>query len=195
MMICRQTQSAAKAFTLIELLVVMAIIIILAGLVVATTGYVQEKGKRSRTEAEIAAISAALENYKADNGIYPTGTDTEALNPTNDGNSATNPANAYTKASLELYSALTGTANGDRTPPAGAHSYFTFKPQMLYPVTPPNAQVICIRDPFGNCYGYSTVKAKNPAAIGGYNPTFDLWSTGGEISAANPDQAKWIKNW
>ncbi|MGZ4986342.1 MAG: type II secretion system protein, partial [Chthoniobacterales bacterium] len=61
-----------RAFTLIELLVVMAIIIILAGLILGTSGYVQKKGARSRAEAEIAAMSAALESYKADNGIYPT---------------------------------------------------------------------------------------------------------------------------
>ena len=61
-----------SAFTIIELLIVMAIIIVLAGLIIATSGYVQEKSKRSRTEAEIAAMSAALESYKADNGIYPT---------------------------------------------------------------------------------------------------------------------------
>ncbi|MEP6708715.1 MAG: prepilin-type N-terminal cleavage/methylation domain-containing protein, partial [Verrucomicrobiota bacterium] len=46
------------AFTLIELLVVMAIILVLAGLVLATSGYVQKKGLRSRTETEIAALSA-----------------------------------------------------------------------------------------------------------------------------------------
>ena len=65
---------AARAFTIIELLVVMTIILVLAGLILATSGYVQNKGKRSRAEAEIAAISAALENYKADNGIYPSDT-------------------------------------------------------------------------------------------------------------------------
>ena len=59
------------AFTIIELLIVMTIILVLAGLILATAGYVQKKGARSRTEAEIAAISAALESYKADNGIYP----------------------------------------------------------------------------------------------------------------------------
>jgi prepilin-type N-terminal cleavage/methylation domain-containing protein len=64
----------AGAFTLIELLVVMAIILILAGLILATSGYVQRKGARSRTETEIAALSAALESYKADNGVYPRGT-------------------------------------------------------------------------------------------------------------------------
>src|SRR5436190_6034389 len=59
------------AFTILELLVVIAIIIILAGLILSTVGYVQKKGARSRAEAEIAAMSAALESYKADNGIYP----------------------------------------------------------------------------------------------------------------------------
>ena len=61
----------ADAFTVIELLVVMSIITVLAGLVLATSGYVQEKSKRSRAEAEIAALSAALESYKADMGVYP----------------------------------------------------------------------------------------------------------------------------
>lgn len=57
-----------SAFTVVELLIVIAIILVLAGLILATSGYVQTKGKRSRAEAEIAALSAALENYKADNG-------------------------------------------------------------------------------------------------------------------------------
>src|SRR6267143_4878825 len=61
------------AFTLIELIVVTAVIIILTGLVLSTVGYVQKKGARARAETEIAAMSAALENYKADNGIYVRG--------------------------------------------------------------------------------------------------------------------------
>src|SRR5437899_1741310 len=60
------------SFTVIEVLLVIAIIIILAGLILSTVGYVQKKGARSRAEAEIAAMSAALESYKADNGLYPT---------------------------------------------------------------------------------------------------------------------------
>ena len=58
-------------FTIVEILVVMAIILVLAGLILATSSYVHNKGARSRAEAEIAAMSAALENYKADNGVYP----------------------------------------------------------------------------------------------------------------------------
>jgi type II secretion system protein G len=60
-----------QGFTLIELLIVITIIAILAGLILSTAGYAQKKGARSRAEAEIAAIGAALENYKADNGDYP----------------------------------------------------------------------------------------------------------------------------
>ncbi|MCX6959812.1 MAG: prepilin-type N-terminal cleavage/methylation domain-containing protein [Verrucomicrobia bacterium] len=66
-------------FTLIELLVVIAIIAILASLVLSTAGYVQKKGARSRAEAEIAAVGAALESYKADNGDYPSGSASPVL--------------------------------------------------------------------------------------------------------------------
>ena len=69
------------AFTVIELLIVMSVIIVLAGLVLGTSGYVQKKGQRSRAEAEIAALSAALESYKADNGIYPREASSDALDP------------------------------------------------------------------------------------------------------------------
>jgi type II secretion system protein G len=67
-----------SAFTLIELLVVIAIIAILAGLILSTAGFVQKKGATARAEAEIAALSAALESYKADNGDYPAGTNATA---------------------------------------------------------------------------------------------------------------------
>ena len=63
--------SAGSGFTLIELIVIVTIIVILAGLVLSTVGYVQKKAARSRAETEIAALSSACENYKADNGIYP----------------------------------------------------------------------------------------------------------------------------
>lgn len=64
------------AFTLLELLVVIAIIAILAGLILSTAGYVQKKAARSRAEAEIQALSTALESYKADMGDYPTNVNT-----------------------------------------------------------------------------------------------------------------------
>ena len=71
-MIATPKKIASKAFTLVELLIVIAIIAILASLVLAAAGGVQKKGARSRAEGEIAAIVAAMESFKADNGDYPT---------------------------------------------------------------------------------------------------------------------------
>src|SRR5438132_11121240 len=123
-----RTYTIRRAFTIIELLVVISIIIILAGLILSTAGYVQKKGARSRAEAEIAAISAALESYKADNGIYPRDT-TNNTTDNLDARASGNPT-SYQAASLFLYNSLFGATNGSRTPASGARSYFTFKPNM-----------------------------------------------------------------
>jgi type II secretory pathway pseudopilin PulG len=185
------------AFTILELLVVITIIIVLAGLILSTVGYVQKKGARSRAEAEIAAMSAALESYKADNGIYPNSAATNQLKP----NSDTNPGlPVYLNAVLFLYEELSGDRDHNRVVNAAddqsgngvvPKSYFAFKPNQLSPIDQ-TQNVTFVRDPFGNSYGYSTVKASTPAGPDGYNPTFDLWSTGGDATAS---QTQWIKNW
>jgi prepilin-type N-terminal cleavage/methylation domain-containing protein len=178
------------AFTLIELIVVIAIIVILVGLVLSTVGYVQKKAARSRAETEIAAMSAACESYKADNGIYPSSAGTDALNP-----STTNLAD-YKTPSRDMYGLISGDRDFNGTPDAGARSYMTFKPNSLLrdnmsnPPSPSNP-VTAIRDPFGNSYGYSTMKASGGA--NGYNPTFDLWTVAD--GTAGTDQTKWVKNW
>jgi type II secretory pathway pseudopilin PulG len=172
------------------LIVVIAIIIILAGLILSTVGYVQKKGARSRAETEIAAMSAAIESYKADNGIYPRDDTTNQYTDTLDARQDTNAtATVYQNASLYLYNSLFGATNGSRTPASGARSYFVFKPNMLSPVDQ-TLNVEYIRDPFGNSYGYSTANQADPATPKGYNPTFDLWST-----ANSTDANQWIKNW
>src|SRR5438034_11746519 len=134
------------SFTIAEVLIVIAMILVLAGLILATSGYVQIKGKRSRAEAEIAAISTALENYKADNGIYPI----DARNGTTnalDARTMFNPTTAqYAAASVFLYKELSGDPIGNRIPTG--KSYFDFKPNMLLPKN--QAQTVsAIADPFG----------------------------------------------
>jgi prepilin-type N-terminal cleavage/methylation domain-containing protein len=177
-----------RAFTVIELLVTITIILVLAGLILATSGYVQTKAKRSRAEAEIAAISAALENYKADNGTYPTDSANGTTNAL-DARTMFNPtAVQYAASSVFLYRELGGDPAGNRVPTG--KSYFSFQPNMLSPADQAQA-VTAIADPFGHSYGYSTAYQANPSK--GYNPTFDLWSTAGGM--AGIDQAKWIKNW
>jgi prepilin-type N-terminal cleavage/methylation domain-containing protein len=184
--------SGRHAFTLIELIVVTAVIVILTGLVLSTVGYVQRKGARARAETEIAAMSAACENYKADNGIYPSNDDTNNLNAKANGdpNSA-----AYSQASLYLYKQLSGDSTGSRSPTG--KGYMGFKPKMLLPPGG-TGTVTAIADPLGNSYGYSTTQAANPGGAAGYNPTFDLWSTSGlTANPPSPDTItpQWVKNW
>jgi prepilin-type N-terminal cleavage/methylation domain-containing protein len=174
---------AGGAFTLIELMIVMAIILVLAGLILATSNYVQKKGKRSRAEAEIAAMSAALENYRADNGVYPRDGVTDGLDVT------TTTLSNYDAPSLKLYEHLSGDSDHDRV--AESKTYFPFRPNQLSPADQTQA-VTSIRDPFGNPYGYSTMKASD-STRNGFNPSFDLWSIAD--GAPGTDSTRWIKNW
>jgi len=193
------------AFTLIELVLVVGIITLLGALVLSTVGYARKKGALARAETEIAAIAAACENYKSDNGIYPTSSDTNNLNA----QTSFNPT-AYQAASQYLYGELSGDRNFNFVidpSEQGNRSYFAFK------ATPPSADgtsnsgmlsitrsgstytVNYILDPFGNSYGYSTIDnpIANPTPTPGYNPTFDLWSSAG--GTTTNDVSKWIKNW
>jgi len=175
-------------FTLLELLTVITIIIILAGMILAGMGYAQQKAAASRAQAEIAALSTALESYKADNGEYPKDAATDALDPSGSGN----PAD-YKTAGQTLYYSLRSDydkdgkvdeiKDGDDNVVGRLKVYFEFKDSMLS--TDKTAMV----DPYGSTYGYSTK--------GTYNPTFDLWSTGGQTAAPTTDaiKGKWIKNW
>ena len=187
-----------NAFTLIELIVVVGIIIVLTGLVLSTVGYARKKGARARAETEIAAMSAACENYKADNAVYPRDNPTPGYTDALDARQNGDPTqNLYTNASLYLFTQLSG-LNQNQTPITGARSYFSFKPQMLSIDT--NGNVIAIKDPVGNSYGYSTIQAATADTTKGYNPTFDLWSTAGLTTnppGTPPDTItpQWIKNW
>src|SRR5947207_6695207 len=146
----RRGEPRYNAFTLIELVLVVGIIIVLAGLVLSTVGYARKKGARSRAETEIAAISAACEDYKADNGVYPSNTDTNSLDPKTGGN-PNSPS--YSLTSFYLYTQLSGDTAGNRSPTG--KSYMQFKPNMLLPAGG-SGTVTAIADPFGYSYGYST---------------------------------------
>ena len=101
-------------------------------------------------------MSAACENYKADNGIYPRNPDTDGLN-------------AQIRWQIQTLRSIRGPAFISITRCLGqrmeiAHltperrSYFVFKPNMLSPADQ-TQNVQFIRDPFGNSYGYSTIQA------------------------------------
>ena len=192
--VIRASSFRNSAVTIIELLVVIIIILILAGLILSISSYVQNKGARARAETEIAAMSAALESYKADNGIYPRVVD--GSTDTLDARTSFNPSN-YKDASLYLFTELSG-LNTSQQPVANKKSYFTFRAQMLGHNPGDNVTVAYIRDPFGNSYGYSTANQKDSSK--GYNPTFDLWSNSNPtptptVAPTPTPQNQWIKNW
>ena len=215
----RRADQNQDAFTLIELILAVGIIIVLSGLVLSTVGYARKKAARARAETELAVMSAALENYKTDNAVYPRdpvpNTSTDALNARTMLDPGTANLALYRAASLVLYRALSGDRNLDRVitaadenfnidgnalaPPLTQlpQSYFAFKPNMLSPGGG-NGNVTALADPFGNAYGYSTANQYDPNT--GYNPTFDLWSTTGVAPSPTPNppatqQDLWIKNW
>ena len=203
-------------FTLIELLTVITVIVLLVGLIVGVAGFANTKAARTRAEAEIRALSTAMENYKSDNGTYPRSPakTTDSLNARKSGN----PDN-YLPANVFLYRELSGDRNcdgavnlddqnvdsdgGKLEPPLTSppRRYYEFKPNML--TTTRNngaAQIRGIGDPWGMSYGYST--ANQADATAGYNPTFDLWSVANKVSTSPVEGAldasvrpSWITNW
>ena len=129
-----------------------------------------------RARTEIMAMSAALESYKEDNGSYP---HNPSITDRFKTNSAFDPQE-YIKASEFLYSALSNERK----------MYFEFPHAMLR--TTKNGKIYIV-DPWGNPYGYSTLKNTNPESKDGNNKEFDLWSTGGAKDLN--DQSKWQTNW
>lgn len=158
--------SQARGFTLIELLVVITVIAILAGLVLSTAGYVQKKSARSRAEAEVAALSTALESYKAEYGAYPS-------------NSSAGQAGAKI-----LYKAL-AYSNADHNP--GGKIFI--EPAMSMLAGTNSQSDTYFADPFGSPYEYRT----GAAAVNSGSNFFDLWSAAGANPPT--DTTQWIKNW
>ncbi len=177
-----------QAFTILELLTVVTIIVILFALTVQIAGFVQNKGARARAEAEIAAMSAALESYRADNGIYVEATGNPAVTAVKSGFNA----GIYGTSSLALYIALAGDPDGNRTYTGKQKTYMDFTDNQLS--FGGGNKVTAIADPFGRSYGYYSDPSgydSNKA----FNPTFDLWSTSGKTAATEIDIENWITNW
>jgi type II secretory pathway pseudopilin PulG len=196
-----------------EIIMAIAIVAILIALVMVLTGSISIRSKRAKAQAEIMTLLSACEAYKTEHGGYPqddspSGTSvTDTLDPRIHLNAATP---VYTAANLFLYKQLTGDNNANGAIDSGetgrtyAGDFFKASRYDLGFTT--SGTISYFKDPFGNPYGYSTAGLKaeqnyrvllqtNSTAprlgpVTGYNPTFDLWSTGD-----SPIPTKWIKNW
>ena len=206
--------------------VLASIILSLNGLVQRKGAIARAEGEIVAMSAACDSYKADNGSYPQDStasaAIDP---DTVKLCPLLDGDPVNDPgATKYKKASFVLYKALSGDAKpgtnpeppaepGD-TPDGRAETkpYFEFRANQIRKST--SGGIEGLQDPFLNLYGYSTNAAstdqtyrvklltkpdtKRPTS-GGYNTTFDLWSTGGVISpetgaALEPSRKCWVKN-
>lgn len=63
-------------FTLIELMIVMALVVVLAGIVVATYGTSVTRAKEAALKEDLFQMRKAIDEYYADKGKYPSTLDT-----------------------------------------------------------------------------------------------------------------------
>ena len=191
---CRE--AAAGGFTLLELLTVIAVVAILASLAIGAIRGAKERGMIARTRGALAALSSALEQFKALYGDYPqTGGFSQApATPT-----ATGTGPGLSTAQAKLFNAITGAFGAKLTPVSGPNlievSRFTINGtltnQFLIPVsngrTAPNKveQNACLLDPWGRRYSYYYKSTNNPA---GWQATGYVLYSAGEKVAANGTQ-------
>lgn len=177
---------------MVELMVVVAIMVILAGILIASLPGIQSRINRGKVEAFIAEIDAGLSRYQIDNGNYP-------LNE---------PTGDRDKSGIEgakvLYKHLSGDfdVNGEVDYQQNEKVYVA---KLDYfsnrEAKEPRSTVIggdyMVIDSYSNPVRYL---AQTPNLPRGQtrrtrNPTFDLWS----ITDAEPNdpeaEAKYITNW
>jgi general secretion pathway protein G len=154
----------------------------------------------------------------------------DLLDPRTSGTSSATTGGPYINASLELYEALSGdvSLSGTGGGPLVKNYISDLRQDVLGRANASAAvsssnTVAYLSDPFGNVYGYSTANATSTtsgtacisgypnattgAIYPGYNPTFDLWCTGGNLNnpyngtgatapgAPGDPALGWVKNW
>ncbi len=166
-----------KGFTLIEMLTVLAVIGFLVAITIGVTRSVEERGRISRAETQLAALSQALEQYKAHYGDYPWVL--QSLDP------------VPSPGRHSLYRALNGYQGPQghdlSTDPQRVfleHGHF-----RLLDADDPDVQGNHLLDPWGKPYRYFYKVASSPGVTNGTwsKPTYVLYSMGPSEQGEDPD--------
>jgi len=191
--------------------VVMAIIAVLATLTLGAFQYAQQAAARNRTSGALAAIRAALEQYKEKFGEYP--------EPKDQGDQV---SGANTGGAEMLYQAITGdgtdaiklTSGGEASDGQIDEEEIrnainpNLPPAMIFPPKSATSSTASrwLMDGFGRPFQYqkAALDGETPTTI---NPTYDLWSFGNiegdpssqtftiEQKSSTEVTGTWIKNW
>jgi len=183
-------------FSLVELMTVIGIMILLAGILIASLPGIQTRVNRNQVEAFIAEIESGLSKYQIDHGIYP-------QNPGGGGDRDT----AGIEGASVLYKHLSGdwdengTADIQENEDSDEKVYVA---KLSYKENEnsknPRSDVIggefMVIDTYGNPIRYlaepPNIKPEERTTI---NPTYDLWSIVDADPGVEEDQAKHITNW
>ena len=171
----RRPWTGRAGFTLIELLAVVMVILLLAGIVLSVTGYVQNKMSITTAKTQIVAMGAALEMYKNDWGSYPvTGSGRISRNQSCEGSN-----------NLVLYRALSGVGGGRKylSFPASA-----IRTNMYIPVTisgNTTSEMCGVFDPWGKLYNYYNSPNTSYAVI--QTNAYAGYTCGGQINSSTYD--------
>ncbi|BCU75717.1 type II secretion system protein [Luteolibacter sp. LG18] len=140
-----------RGFTLVEMLAVISIIVILAALVVGGMKFAKDKQDREKARIQVALLSKAIEEYKADNGSFP---------------ASTNASGEGETKNLRQLLYLDG--KNDEKKKIYLPELEESSRQNWITGTGDSAT---ITDPYGNEYRFRSGKAA-------LNPDFDVWSMG-----------------
>ncbi|MDF1826348.1 MAG: prepilin-type N-terminal cleavage/methylation domain-containing protein [Verrucomicrobiales bacterium] len=190
-------RASQAGFSMVELMTVIGIMVVLAGLLVASLPGVQARVNRQKVEGFIAELEGGLSNYQIDHGIYP-------QNPPTGDRDQSGILGAQV-----LYKHLSGDWNLDGEVDSKLSG--DSKDEKVYVPKLAMAQNEGSGDPrASDIGGYMVIDAYgNPIRYLAEapnlkpderneemrNPTYDLWS----IADADPDdpgdEAKYITNW
>jgi len=179
-----QKTNGLRGFTLVELLVVVTIIVVLSGLVIGVSGFVQRKAAVTKAKTQLKLMETKLDEYTQDAGGFPEKFDDKGL---------------------IVYTMLYGDGIGpdgvagslddtppDGTPDEGARVYLSeldpnINKQQMLSLRPGSRVPLKLVDPWGNSWRFRSGDSHNPK-----NPDFDLWSMGPDAREHTEDD---IRNW